>query len=150
MNLVVKWSLTFWGLIICRVLCSVAQSCLTLCDSMDCNPPGFYVHGYSPGRNTGVGCHSLLQGIFPTQGSYPGPALQADYLPTELPSSLRLGQMIQGISSRSVGGHWAPPKLHDLIQHQARSFPISTWYLGPDSFSLFSFHPLSSLQFQEK
>ena len=26
----------------------------------------------SPGKNTGVGCHSLLQGIFPTQGSNPG------------------------------------------------------------------------------
>ena len=26
----------------------------------------------SPGRNTGVGCHALLQGIFPTQGSNPG------------------------------------------------------------------------------
>ena len=25
-----------------------------------------------PGKNTGVGCHSLLQGIFPTQGSNPG------------------------------------------------------------------------------
>ena len=30
--------------------------------------PGFSVHGYSPGKNTGVGCYSLLQGIFPTQG----------------------------------------------------------------------------------
>ena len=27
----------------------------------------------SPGKNTGVGCHALLQGIFPTQGSNPGP-----------------------------------------------------------------------------
>ena len=26
----------------------------------------------SPGKNTGVGCHFLLQGIFPTQGSKPG------------------------------------------------------------------------------
>ena len=26
----------------------------------------------SPGKNTGVGCHSLFQGIFPTQGSSPG------------------------------------------------------------------------------
>ena len=26
----------------------------------------------SPGKNTGMGCHSLLQGIFPTQGSKPG------------------------------------------------------------------------------
>ena len=25
----------------------------------------------SPGKNTGVGCHALLQGIFPTQGSNP-------------------------------------------------------------------------------
>ena len=39
---------------------------------MDCNPPGFSVHGASPGKNTGVGCHALLQGIFPTQGSNPG------------------------------------------------------------------------------
>ena len=28
--------------------------------------------GDSPGKNTGVGCHFLLQGIFPTQGSNPG------------------------------------------------------------------------------
>ena len=26
----------------------------------------------SPGKNIGVGCHFLLQGIFPTQGSNPG------------------------------------------------------------------------------
>ena len=31
--------------------------------------PGFSVHGDSPGKNTGVGCHALLQGIFPTQAS---------------------------------------------------------------------------------
>ena len=41
-------------------------------DPMDCNPPGTSVHGDSPGKNTGVGCHALLQGIFPTQGSNPG------------------------------------------------------------------------------
>ena len=39
---------------------------------MDCSPPGSSVHGDSPGKNTGVGCHSLLQGIFPIQGSNPG------------------------------------------------------------------------------
>ena len=50
----------------------VAQSCLTLCDTVDCSPPGSSVHGDSPGKNTGVGCHALLQGIFPTQGSNPG------------------------------------------------------------------------------
>ena len=50
----------------------VTQWCLTLCNPMDCSPPGFSVHGDSPGENTGVGCHALLQGIFPTQRSNPG------------------------------------------------------------------------------
>ena len=36
------------------------------------SPPGFSVHGDSPGKNTGVGCHDLLQGIFQTQGLNPG------------------------------------------------------------------------------
>ena len=109
------------------------QSCLTLCNPMDCSPPGSSAHGFSrqeywsglpcplpghlpdpgmertspalqvefftteppgkvkvkllsrvrifarllhpwdsPGKNTGVGCHFLLQAIFPTQGSNPG------------------------------------------------------------------------------
>ena len=47
------------------------QSCLTLCNPMDCSPPGSSVHEDSPGKNTGVGCHALLQGIFLTQGSNP-------------------------------------------------------------------------------
>ena len=45
------------------------QLCLTLYDPMDCSLPGSSVCGDSPGKNTGVGCHALLQGIFPTQGS---------------------------------------------------------------------------------
>ena len=47
----------------------VAQMCLTLCNPMDCSLPGSSVHVISQGKNAGVGCHSLLQGIFPTQGS---------------------------------------------------------------------------------
>ena len=38
---------------------------------MDGSPPGSSVHGDSPGKNTGVDCRALLQGIFPTQGSSP-------------------------------------------------------------------------------
>ena len=45
-----------------------AQSYLTLCDPMACSPPGSSVHGILQTRNTGVGCHFLLQGIFLTQG----------------------------------------------------------------------------------
>ena len=65
----------------------VAQSCLTLRDPMDCSLQGFSIHGilqarvlewgaiafsnglYSPWNSSG---HSLLQGIFPTQGMNPG------------------------------------------------------------------------------
>ena len=48
--------------------CLVAQLCLTLCNPMDCSPLGLSVCGDFPGKNTGVGCHAFLQGIFPTQG----------------------------------------------------------------------------------
>ena len=33
------------------------------------------VHGDSPGQSTGVSCHALLQGIFPSQGSNPASEL---------------------------------------------------------------------------
>ena len=54
-----------------RKMCLVARLCLTLCDPMDCNPPGSSVPGDSPGKKTEVGCHALLQGIFPHQESSP-------------------------------------------------------------------------------
>ena len=47
--------------------CLVTQLCPTLCDPIDCNPPGSSVHGDSPGKNI-----ALLQRIFPTQGLNPG------------------------------------------------------------------------------
>ena len=42
------------------------QLCLTLCNPMGCSPPGSSVHGDAPGKNAGVGCCALLQGIFQT------------------------------------------------------------------------------------
>ena len=38
---------------------------------MDYSPPGPSVHWDSPGKNAGVDCHALLQGIFPTWGLNP-------------------------------------------------------------------------------
>ena len=55
----------------CLFLCLAAQSGPTLCNPMDCSPPGSSIQGDSTGKNTGVGCHALLQGIFPTQGLNP-------------------------------------------------------------------------------
>ena len=48
------------------------QSSLTLWDSVDHSLPGSSLHGILPGKNTGVGFHALLQGIFLTQGLNPG------------------------------------------------------------------------------
>jgi len=49
------------------------QSCPTLCKPMDCSPPGRLLGPWTgkntPGKNNRVGCHFLLQGIFPTQSS---------------------------------------------------------------------------------
>ena len=56
--------------------------CVHVCESHSVMFNTFRPHGLkparflcpwnSPGKNTGVGCHSVLQGIFPTQGSNPG------------------------------------------------------------------------------
>ena len=63
-----KWNMIDLPVFIFSVLCAqLLQSYLTLCDPMDCSPPGSSVHGDSQGKNTGVGCDALLQGIFPTR-----------------------------------------------------------------------------------
>ena len=49
-------------------LCSVDQLCAALCDPHGLQPTRLLCPWDSPGKNTGVGCHALLQGIFPTQG----------------------------------------------------------------------------------
>ena len=53
------WLLKIWDQLSESV--KVAQSCMTLCDPMDFQA-----------KNTRMGSHSLLHGIFPTQGSNPG------------------------------------------------------------------------------
>ena len=54
------------------ILCLATQSCLTLWDPHGLYPASLFCPWDSPGKNTGVGCHALLQGIFPTQGPNPG------------------------------------------------------------------------------
>ena len=54
--------------IIFYIIILVSQSCPTLCNPMDCSPPGSSVLGDSLGKKTGVGCHFLFQEIFLTQG----------------------------------------------------------------------------------
>ena len=63
---------TMLNIVNITVLCLVAQLCLSLYDPTDCSLPGSSVYGDSPGKHIGMGCHFLLQGIFPSQGSNPG------------------------------------------------------------------------------
>ena len=51
--------------------CLCVEGCVGPCNPTDSSPPGSSVHGDSPGKNTGVGCRFLLQGIFLTQGLNP-------------------------------------------------------------------------------
>ena len=67
----------FWNLLACdddltsltyNGLFSVTQSCLTLCDPIDCICQAILSMEFSR-QEYWSGCHFLLQGIFPTQGS---------------------------------------------------------------------------------
>ena len=49
------------------VCAKLPQSCLTICHPMDRSPTRLLCPWDSPDKNTGVGCHALLQGIFPTR-----------------------------------------------------------------------------------
>ena len=67
-----------------------------------------------PGKNTGVGCHTFLQGIFPTQGSNPGLlALQADSLPlSQREAQLLVAQLCLTLcKSRTVVCQVPPPSV---------------------------------------
>ena len=57
------------------LMCCAALSCSVMSDTLQphgLQPARLLCPWDSPGKNTTVGCHALLQGIFPTQGSNPG------------------------------------------------------------------------------
>ena len=56
---------------VCQVKAKVTQSCLTVCDPMDCSLSGFSVHGILQARITRVGCHS-----FPSPGDLPNSGIE--------------------------------------------------------------------------
>ena len=71
-------------------MCLVPQLCLTVCDSMDCSPPGSSVHGDSADKNTGVGC------LAPCPGDLPNPGIG--------PSSPQLRQILYHLSHQGSPG----------------------------------------------
>ena len=71
----------------CVCVCSVTQSYPTLCNPMDCSPPCPWD---SPAKNTGVGCHFLFQGIFPTTGIEPESPAGRFFAPFGKPKYIRV------------------------------------------------------------
>ena len=54
---------------LCICVCVQSHfSSVQLCDPMDRSLPSSSAHGILQGKTTGVGCHDILQGIFPTKG----------------------------------------------------------------------------------
>ena len=89
-----------------KVKVLVTWSCRTLCDPVDCNPPGFSVHRILQARMLEWVTISFSRGIFPTQGSDPGiepqsPALRADALASE-PSGKPLQQSKSPLTARWI------------------------------------------------
>ena len=56
----------------------------THCDPVNCSPPESSIHGDSPGKNTGVGCHASSRGSSKPRSS----ASQPSSLPSESPRKL--------------------------------------------------------------
>ena len=93
------------------------------CHHMDCSPPDFLCPQDFSGKNTGVGCHFLLQGIFPTYGLNPcllhwrAYSLPVSHLGSPFPSIRNSKSVIQfqgAFKSRmgeykGNGGSWIPP-----------------------------------------
>ena len=123
----------------------LSQLCPTLCDPMDCSPPGFSIHGDSPGKNTGVDSHALLQEIFPTQGLNPDlpHCKRMDSLPSEPPGKCSV-QFSHSVMSDSLWSHRLqharppcpspPPAVYYL-----NSCPLSHWCHPSISSSVVSF-----------
>ena len=86
------------------------------CDPVDFRPPSLLCLWVSPGKNTTVGCHLLLRGIFLTQGSNPG--------------LLHCRQILyQNLS------HWGSPIEPELLPfHYFRQQFFPLWNRSPDSF----------------
>ena len=103
-------------------LCLAAQSCPTLCNPMDCSPPGSSGHGISQARILEWVAISFSRGIFPTQGLKPC-----------LLCLLHYKQILYLLSHR--GSHWEPtnegPQMWGWLLELCFIFPILTSVRSP-------------------
>ena len=110
-----------------------------LCDPMDGSQPGCSAHGDSPGKNTGVDCHALLQGIFSIQGSNPGLLYRRRILyrlshqgsPESTSTCYKNPQFSHSVVSDSLQPHGLqharPPCPSPTSRAYSNSCPLSWW-----------------------
>ena len=124
---VLEWRFYYiWSLRSMRA-CSVAS---VVCDSLwphGLQPTRLLCPWDSPSKNTAVGCHALLQGIFLTQGLNSrlpaSPALQVDILPTEPPGKPEF-EVPDGKSSGKI---YQEVKGWDLNLQSGLKYPSCYW-----------------------
>ena len=105
------------------------QSCLTLCDPMDCSPSASSVHADSSGKNTGVGCHALLLGDLSNPGIVAGgslplvpPRSDKDFLSCLVPKGIRgvsacLNLLIDAIRESCCNQRLLKPSIYQTNQN---------------------------------
>ena len=101
------------------VMCVHVQSCLTLCDRMDCSLPGSSFPWDFPDKTTGVGCHFLLQEIFQSQESN----LSLLCLLHGRAQSLPLCQWGSLAAIQATGCRWLRPSLHYASRPSVHHIP---------------------------
>ena len=89
----------------------LSQSCPTLCDPTNCSLPGSSVHGKNSclGKNTGVGCHFLLQEISPTGVFCIAGRLFTIWAIREALSKNKMAQMIEWVLTGEELRAWMMP-----------------------------------------
>ena len=121
---------TWCPCVLTQCLCAESlQSCPALCDLMDYSPPASSPWDF-PGKNSGVGCHALLQGIFLTQGSNPHLFCllhwQAGSLPLALPGKPILSDT--GIWDNPMEGVKGARNCPSWMRLQSHSCPTPSFY----------------------
>ena len=116
------------------------QSHLTLCNPMDCKPTRLLCPWDAPGRNTGEGCHALLRGIVPNQGSNPWVLCllhwQVSSLPQEFFTWEALDSVLSSVQSLShvwlFASPWTAARQASLSITNSRSLWLcqSLWLCG--------------------
>ena len=123
----------------------VAQSCLTLWPHGLYSLPDSSVHGIFQTKNNGVGSHSLLQQIFPTQDWNPGsPTLQVDSLVSKPPGKPSRGKPAGGASNpredylsvhSCLLSHFSRVRLFPAVWAVAHQAPLSTGFSRQEHWS---------------